>query len=314
MIPTAYYKGVGTNYTTTFDADTQYASFISAWDALISDHSGYVTKTNLGLCSDESQSLYLYDFKPVRTAEQLTPTPKVIITAGQHGNEKANVFGLYYFVDNLLNNWFKHPALEYLRTNVELLIVPVVNPSGFNNKTYKNSNGVNINRNYDAGWVLVDDPTSDQYGGAEPFDQPESRIIRDLILDNLDASLMIDFHVCSSEAAASIDVMTYYGICPTNDKYYKRMIGVVAHQLTAIGTNFNHDYSLGSPDKLSGYVVIYSGDGILRQWVTDQNVIGVLVEGLTGLPNQTAYAANAFKANEELLVNYILTALNYLKG
>lgn len=314
MIPTAYYKGVGTNYTTAFDADTQYASFISAWDALISDHSGYVTKTDLGLCSDETQSLYLYDFKPVRAKEQLTPIPKVIITAGQHGNEKANVFGLYYFIDNLLNNWFKHPALEYLRTNVELLIVPVVNPSGFNNKTYKNSNGVNINRNYDAGWVLVDDPTSDQYGGAEPFDQPESRIIRDLILDNLDASLVIDYHVCSSAAAASLDVMTYYGVCPTNDKYYKRMIDVAAHQLTAISTNFNHDYSLGAPDTLSGYIVIYSGAGILRQWVTDQNVIGVLVEGLTGLPNQTVYAANAFKANEELLVNYILTALNYLKG
>ena len=92
------------------------------------------------------------------------------------------------------------------------------------------------------------------------------------------------------------------------------MIDVAAHQLTTISTNFNHDYSLGAPDMLSGYMVIYSGAGILRQWVTDQNVIGVLVEGLTGLPNQTVYAADAFKANEELLVNYMLTALNYLKG
>lgn len=311
MIPTQYYKGVGTSYNTTFGKNTTYTTFIEALDALITNHSGYVTKTNLGVASD-NQNLYLYDFKPVRIAEQKTPIPKIIITGCHHGWEKADIFGLYYFIDNLLNKWNQHPSLEYLRNNVELKILPVVNPYGFDHLTYKNGNEVNINRNYDSNWVLVEDATSQQYGSTSPFDQPESQIVRDLVLSNLDASLVIDFHTNSSTSAVSLDKLTYYGVCKNLDEYYSRMIDVVSHQLTNVSANFNIDYELNTPDSTFGYITTSSGNGIFRQWATDQNCVGVLVEGLTGFPNKPEYSADAYKADEEIIVNYIITALNYL--
>lgn len=312
VIPYSYYQGVGTDYEReAFGRNTTYATFIEAWKALVANYSTYVTETALGTASD-GQMIYLYDFKPVRISNQTKPIPKIIIIAGQHGTEKCNVFGWYYFVRDLLNNWSKHPALDYLRNHVELMIIPVVNTYGFDNLTYKNANEVNINRNYDSNWTLLEDTTSSQYGGAEPFDQPESQIVRDLILSNEDALLVIDSHTCSSESAVSYDIMTYCGVCASTDNYYNRMLDVASHHLSAISANFNVDYELNQPDTIMGFMNTNQGSGILRSWATDNGFVGVLTEGFTGFPNRTAYAGEVYKANEEFVVNYLITAMNYL--
>lgn len=195
VLPSTYYKGLSEDYASEgFNVSTQYADYIARWKSLVAGHGSYVTETALGTASD-GQTVYLYDFKPVRIPNQNKPIPKVIIIAGQHGGETCNIFGLYYFISNLLMKWNQHPALEYLRNHVELMIVPVLNTYGFDNQSYKNANGVNINRNYDSNWTLLEDATSDQYGGAEPFDQPETQIVRDLLLNNADVLMVIDSHV-----------------------------------------------------------------------------------------------------------------------
>ena len=312
IMPSSYYHGVGANYEAEgFNKDTKYADFLALWRILVADHSAYVTETELGAASD-GQMLYLYDFSPARPDKQKTPIPKIIITAGQHGWEKADVYGLFYFVRNLLGSWNKHPALEYLRNHVRLMIVPVVNPYGFDNFCYKNANAVNINRNYDSNWTLVDDPESQQYGGAKPFDQPESQIVRDLILGNEDALLVVDFHTCSYESATSYDNMTYYGVCASTDGYYSRMQDVAAHQLSAASANFNIDYKLEQPDTIMGYLNTNPGNGILRSWATDNHFIGVLVEGFTGFPGRATFSGDVLKANEEIITNYLITAMYYL--
>lgn len=313
VVPFSYYQGVGESYDSIgFNASTTYATFMEAWKALTSEHSAYVTETELGSASD-GQKLYMYNFKPVRISNQNKPMPKIIIIAGQHGTEKANVFGWYCFVDNLLNHWHEHSSLDYLRNHVELMIVPVVNTYGFDNYTYKNANDVNINRNYDSNWKLVEDTASSQYGGAEPFDQPESQIVRNLISNNSDALLVIDSHVCDDGNADAFEIMTYYAVSAgTNDIYYERMLEVVAYQLSSISSHFNIDYALNQPDTIMGYLTYNRKNGLLRDWVTDNNIIGVLVEGFTGFPNEDVFIGRVFKANEEIIVNYIITALNYL--
>lgn len=313
MIPTAYYKGVGTNYDTTFGQNTSYATFIAAWKTLITGHGGYVTETELGNASD-NQKIYLYDFKPSRITNQRTNMPKIVIVAGQHGTEKSNVYGLYYFVSNLLNKWNESPVLEYLRNHVEIMIIPVLNTYGFDHFAYKNANGVNLNRNYDANWVLLADTTSDQYGGAAPFDQPETQIVRDLLLDNDDASLVIDFHTNGNGAVAQYSYINYYGVSPNSDAYFNRLIDAVAHQLASISANFNLDYSLNQPDTVFGFLNNANGVGLLRDWATENNFAGVLVEGFNGFPNGTPFIGDVYKANEEIIANWLITALNYLKG
>lgn len=312
VLPFSYYRGVADSYeNNAFGWTTQYADFITMWKALAANHSGYVTETELGAASD-GQTIYLYDFKPVRLSNQDKGIPKIIIIAGQHGGETANIFGLYYFISNLLNKWNKHPALEYLRNHVELLIVPVLNTYGFDARSYKNANGVNINRNYDSNWSLEGDTTSNQYGGAEPFDQVEAQLVRNLLLNNLDAVLVVDSHVNGGGVVDKYSDINYYGISESTDKYFKRMVDAVSHNLAAISANFNLDYELGQIDALLGFLNHSDGKGLLRNWARDQNLVSVLVEGFGGFPNRTAYAPEVFKANEEIIVNWLITALNYL--
>lgn len=312
QIPTSYYQGVGESYSAEgFGKNTKYADFIAAWKSLVANHSTYVTETELGTASD-GQPIYLYDFKPVQITNPDKPIPKIIIVTGQHGWEKADAYGLYYLAGNLLNNWDKHPVLDYLRNHVELMIVPFVNTYGFDNFTYKNANEVNINRNYDSNWKLVDDTTSSQYGGAEPFDQPESQLIRDLILANPAALMVIDFHVCNQDTPASYAQMTYYGVCTNTDDYYNRMVDVAAYQLAATSAHFNIDYEQNQPDTIMGFLNHFGGTGLLRDWATDNNFIGVLVEGTTGFPGGMGYDPKIFKVNEEIMANYLVTALYYL--
>ena len=312
VLPITYYKGVADSYeNSAFGWTTKYADFIALWKSLLANHSGYVTETALGTASD-GQTIYLYDFKPVRLSNQDKPIPKIIIIAGQHGGETANIFGLYYFISNLLNKWNQHPSLEYLRNHVELMIIPVLNTYGFDHQSYKNANGVNLNRNYDSNWTLVDDTTSSQYGGAEPFDQPETQIVRNLLLSNTDAVLVIDSHVNGGGKVANYSDINYYGISQSTDSYFNRMVDAVAHNLSAISANFNLDYGLGQPDVIMGFLNHADGVGILRTWARDNNFVSVLVEGFGGFPNRTAYTAEVFKANEEIIVNWLITAINYL--
>lgn len=311
-IPNEYFRGKCDSYSTEgFTNDTQYADYIEKFKTLITGHEAYVTETELGAASD-GQSIYVYDFKPVRWDAERTNIPKIIIVAGQHGWEKCNVFGLYYFVKDLLNNWFGSPALDYLRHHTELMIVPVVNTYGFDNFLYKNANGVNINRNYSSNWTLLEDTTSEQYGGAEPFDQPESQIIRDLVLDNSDCVLLIDSHTNSRTNTESWEKLGYYGICNRDDAYFNRIRNALPELVSKISPNFNVDYSLNAPNILFGFLTTSEGNGILRTWACDNDILSVLIEGFAGFVEGEAVSADIFKANEEQMVNWLITAMNYL--
>ena len=47
---------------------------------------------------------------------------------------------------------------------------------------------------------------------------------------------------------------------------------------------------------------------------SENNFAGVLVEGFNGFPNGTPFIGDVYKANEEIIANWLITALNYLKG
>ncbi len=311
-VPNEYFRGLCDSYSSEgFANETRYDDYIEKFKALIVGHEAYVTETELGAASD-GQSIYMYDFKPVRWDNETINIPKIIIVAGQHGWEKCNVFGLYYFVKDLLNNWFGSTSLEYLRHHVELMIVPVVNTYGFDNFQYKNANGVNINRNYDANWVLLEDTTSQQYGGAEPFDQPESQLIRNLVLGNSDCVLLIDSHTNSTTNTVSWDKLGYYGICNRTDTYFNRIRNALPELVSKISPMFNVDYNLGAPNTMFGFMTTSEGNGILRTWACDNNITSVLIEGFAGFLEGEPVSHDIYKANEEQIVNWLITAMYYL--
>ena len=79
-----------------------------------------------------------------------------------------------------------------------------------------------------------------------------------------------------------------------------------------MSAHFNVDYEMNQPDVIMGFLTKSPGNGILRSWVTDNNIVGVLVEGLQGFYEGVSFVGDVYKADEEHIVNYLITALSYL--
>ena len=120
---------------------------------------GYVTREVLGMAREschkeynEVQYMYAYTLDPTQEPGYNGPDnlPKIFLCSGTQSDELGAVYGLYFFVYDLLNNYENDPVLSYLRKNVKFVITPCISPGGINQKTYWNANYVNINRNYES--------------------------------------------------------------------------------------------------------------------------------------------------------------------
>jgi protein MpaA len=63
-----------------------------------------------------------------------------------------------------------------------LWIVDDLNPDGVARRTRQNARGVDLNRNFPRRWRALGSPGSQQYSGARPLSEPESRAARRLIM------------------------------------------------------------------------------------------------------------------------------------
>ena len=73
-------------------------------------------------------------------------------------------------------------ALERVHTNLDLWVVPNLNPDGYAAGTRQNGRGVDLNRNWSSQWPGGGHPWATYYPGPHPFSVRETRIARNLIL------------------------------------------------------------------------------------------------------------------------------------
>lgn len=120
---------------------------------------------------------------------------KIIFFAAMHGSE--------YNTSSTLESWMTE--LDYNISKIPLdktiIIIPALNPDGISNGSRFNSNGVDINRNFDTNtWVsgtYFQDNFYPEGGGASPFSEPETKTIRNLIIKH-SPYLTIAYHSAAS--------------------------------------------------------------------------------------------------------------------
>ncbi|HKG36351.1 MAG TPA: M14 family zinc carboxypeptidase [Solirubrobacterales bacterium] len=107
---------------------------------------------------------------------------EVLVVGAIHGDERAGV----RVIRRLRRRWAD------LR-GVDLWTVRTVNPDGVARGMRPNVRGVDLNRNFSHDWSGADPNWSGYYAGPFPFSEPESKLVRRLIL-RLRPTLTIWFH------------------------------------------------------------------------------------------------------------------------
>lgn len=168
-------------------------------DPLVLTAPNYVKINLLGKDTSNTYDIYEYVFEPYNY------TQTILLTAGVHGRETVPVYSLYRFMHYLINEPDIHPYIRYIRDNVRVCIIPVVNPWGGSQlpKVYGNVNDSSITRNVDFEWELCNEAKGDT-----PFSENEAKILYDWVTKYKNiASFYLDAHTNFS----------YYGQAPDKD-------------------------------------------------------------------------------------------------
>lgn len=171
------------------------------YDALMVKHPNYITKTNLGMCSDGVTPVYRYDFREpephrgISGVKEWSETKvKAIIVSGIHW-EWGGIFALYNALEEIADN----PELFDLRRNTHLIVLPVCNPYAVANMSVRNANQIEIHRNFEVDFIYPGESGyielgERSHGGTEPLSEVETQYIDNILKANTDSALFLTCH------------------------------------------------------------------------------------------------------------------------
>lgn len=94
----------------------------------------------------------------------------IIIFGGFHGDEPKSISVARRLVEVLGNG-------PRVNRGVRWVVIPVVNPDGYEGRKRRNANQVDINRNFPTKNWTATSKRSRMYGGSEPASEPETRAV-----------------------------------------------------------------------------------------------------------------------------------------
>lgn len=295
-----------------FTSSTTATQYFSMFNTLVSDYTGYADYHEMGLASDGTTTMYYYTFNPITNQDgDNYKRPKIIVSAGQHGFEKTANFGLYWFAKNLLEDWEDNDFLAYVRNHVQLIIMPMLNPYGFDHDTYTNANGVNLNRNWGTTGWSKGTPGTTTYGGEEPFDQVETQYARDVILANLDALWLCDYHNNGQVAPSSAVGYLWhsFALVTYDDEYFKKAIDAAKWHIDDTTGHLYKDYPTICSYVNSGNFTdnnAPSHQGLIVAYAREQGIMAATMEGGAAfIDSGNRYTSPIHHMNADLIGNWV---------
>jgi murein tripeptide amidase MpaA len=217
-----------------------------------------------------------------------TPAPQrpaVFFNGCQHAREWVSPATVAYIADELVRGYATDPRVQALLDNVEVIIVPLVNPDGYifswttqrlwrKNRAINPGStcrGVDTNRNWGFEWGGAGASTSecnDTYRGPGPFSEVETQVIRDFFAANTRISAAIDFH---SYSELILSPWGWTNQVPANQAEYDLLNSAMQ---TAIASVHGRVYNAGP-----SYTTIYPASGTMPDWTWGgRQVLGWTIE------------------------------------
>lgn len=198
----------GTNYQTEY---LSYANILAQYEEWRTAYPSLVTRQQIG-SSIENRPIYVYTLKNPGSA---LPQQGVFLQGGIHAREWISPPTVMYIFDTMLKEALSSASGWNLLSRYELMVVPVVNPDGYeysrsssNNRLWRknrrdnpgSSFGVDLNRNYPVGWGgpgSSGTPSNSTYRGTAAWSEPEVSCIRDFLnvrTQTIGLPFVIDYH------------------------------------------------------------------------------------------------------------------------
>lgn len=307
-------SGYGKYYVNTEKAEfyTDYASLISAYDSMANSFQDQVTKRTLGT-TDQNVAIYEYVISTGNynkagrrgTLDSELSKPIFGIMSGTHGYERASVNGLYYIFRDILSGV---PALTTLMDNAEIHIIPCLCPWGFDNNSRTNYNGVNLNRNFSAGWYEHDQGSRD-YSGPSASSEKETQIAEAWIdsMHALGANLVIDWHNSGYGEEISCFASCTNNIGGTQDikKSYLHSVNALSSVLIRVNSV--------RKDAIWAYSCTADGAGYANKYMDSIGQLGCFFETSYNVDNQATYSVNTAAVGASVMGNALLGWSELLK-
>lgn len=123
------------------------------------------------------------EHRPIGVQERGVPGAgrRILVVGCIHGDERVGI------------SLASRLAASAVPAEIDLWVLPNLNPDGAAAGTRQNAHGVDLNRNFPYGWRPAGRPGDQQYPGSRPLSEPEARIAYRLIL-RLRPAITIFFH------------------------------------------------------------------------------------------------------------------------
>jgi hypothetical protein len=160
---------------------TSYEELVDQMEQAASDHPDILILDTLGY-SVEGRMLLGAKISDNPNEEEDEPEFRLI--GNHHGNEYMSVEIPLNMLHYLTDNYGSIPQITHLVDDLEIWIIPMMNPDGHENGSRYNAHGVDLNRDYGYIW---------NYDSPGIFSQPETRVIREHGLNN-NFSISLSYH------------------------------------------------------------------------------------------------------------------------
>lgn len=181
-----------------------YSESTNIFKNLENKYSNYIKLESIGKTWEKRDINLITISKDIKTAHT---RPALFYTGTIHAREWVGHELAIEFATYILENYENDPTLQSYLENTTIYMVPCANPDGYeyskNHFSFWRKNrrvnadgtyGVDLNRNFPIGYVKSTIPSSNVYGGPEPFSEPETRALRDFVETHDNISIALDYH------------------------------------------------------------------------------------------------------------------------